>query len=160
MVSTGIPSGVDNPLTKKQKAFLVQLARKAYEHCKVSSAGISFQDWRRDIQMLTVGTDSLTRCTQGDFRALRRAFEQRSGQMKKAFRTVMKEDFENIDQARHRLRKEIEKCKDVWEDPQAWAEGMLKRKRGHSDLNKASQEDLWHIIKTMSSRAAKIRRER
>ena len=146
-------------LSNRQKAVLCQLAKKAYDRQQAANAGYTLEEWRHHLTIKACGKSSLTQCTQRDYRPLYRHFNRLAGNTKVAFKTAMREDFEGRDQAMHRLLEEISKAKDVIPDPVAWCRGMLMRKRKHDSLEDASEEDLWHIVKTLSSRAAALRKK-
>ena len=151
--------GSQNKLTDLQKSKICCLASKAYKVQKASASGMTVEEFRRQQQLEAVGKESLTDCTQADYRTLVRVFSVLAGYMKQAFRTALKEGFEDRDQALHRLRQEIVKARDVIPNPESWCRGFLKNKRGTIHLESADAADLWHIVKTLSSRAADLRKK-
>lgn len=155
MSATG---GLRHPLTNRQKGVLCQRSNRAYDLMGVR--GMDRTEFRRIQQETAVGKSSLTHCTQQDYRPLKRHFEMLSGKGAAAFRTAMSEAFEARDQALARLRREMQRSRDVIHDPEEWVSGFLYRKRKIVNFNQAPPEDIWHAIKTLSSRAAALRKKR
>jgi len=87
-----------NPLSKKQKAYIAQLARRAFS--EISKCGLAdglgetdaerFKNWRRQEQEEACGKASLTRCNQDDYLGLKAHFEVIAGDLDKAFNTNLK----------------------------------------------------------------------
>lgn len=69
-------------LTDKQKAVVCQLAATAFAFQRkhgLIEEGVKLEAWRRAEQLAAVGVDSLTKCRQSHYRALRGHFEALAG---------------------------------------------------------------------------------
>lgn len=92
-----------NPLSKKQKAQLAQLARQAFSKLDKYGAldapgdtdSARFASWRHAQQAEACGQPSLTRCTQDDYLPLRAHFNGLLGRDDKAFTDILKSGPEN-----------------------------------------------------------------
>lgn len=92
-----------NPLSKKQKAHLAQLARQAYNHmggdattdAPGDTASARFAHWRHAQQFEVTGLSSLRQCTQGHYLPLRAHFNHILGRDDQAFEDTIKAAPEN-----------------------------------------------------------------
>lgn len=112
--------GGGNLLTRKQKASLAQLARKAFDHLDDlglltdvpgGSTSARFAAWRRAQQAEAVGHASLTTCSNDHFRPLRAHFNALLGRDDVAFQDHMRSgpghtatDADDTREARERIK--------------------------------------------------------
>lgn len=101
------------PLTKRQKAALAQMARKAYN--KLSKYALAedqdFTTWRRAQQKKTVGKSSLTACQQRHYLQLRAHFQNLVGDVSAAFNSHMKRLAPDTDGTKEERERVLHKIK-------------------------------------------------
>ena len=162
-----------NPLSRKQKSILCDLAGQAFAAQEkwgqvTVPTGVSrsraVEAWRRVQQFEAVGIESLTACDQRHYAALVTKFSLLAGRSADAFKSALREDqpgqptgeAEAVRQALWHLRRN---CAAYGYDFPAWPLAVARDKFRATDLEQLSPKQLWQLIYTARTRGAAKRKK-
>lgn len=148
------------PLTKDQKRYLSQLARRALNIVRALARGrgetfdVKEEDWRHEEVIAACGKHGLRCCSQDDYAAVKAHFLDKLGQHGDAFNAQVRAATEKRRQAEAVLVRECEKAGFKL----AYADAIC-RTQNKCGLFDATEKQLWHLIYTVRNRAAAKRRQ-
>ena len=138
------PGASTNPLTKKQKGIICEIAGRAFRHR--GEVG-KLEDWRREQQFLAVKQRSLTACGQSDFLPLVAHFEGLAGEGGRQFNAALR----NEDEAKRQARFNLEVALNDRELDITYAEAIC-RDTYKCALDDAEPAQLTNVIYTVKAR--------
>ena len=142
------PGASTNPLTKKQKGIICEIAGRAFRHR--GEVG-KLEDWRREQQFLAVKQRSLTACGQSDFLPLVAHFEGLAGEGGRQFNAALR----NEDEAKRQARFNLEVALNDRELDLAYAEKIC-RDQNKCGLDAADPAQLLRVKFTVEARRAAV----
>lgn len=159
-------------LTNDQKAAICILAAEAWgragrpyyddqpsdlPECLRITKAEALDLWRHEEQMKACGKRHLTACMQDDYLALRAHFRALTGRMRGAARDAIEHEVGDRGLALKKLEKECALALDSIERPWDYVCGISRRK--YKALpHDLGRKQIWSLIITLRSRAAKRRR--
>ena len=150
------------PLSKKQKAALSILARKAYKiHSENGVTDLSFEDWRHEQQDEAVGCSSLTKCVQNDYLPLLAHFQSLTGQDGDAFNTHIQNqpandtaDPDDTIEARKQVIGRIEQELEGTRFSLGYVRAIARNKHKTTNLESLTKKQLTQLLMTAKKRVA------
>jgi len=147
------------PLTNRQKAYLAQLCRRAFNrqaalaHGRGDAWEIDEEQWRHDQVARATGKLGLRCCSQLDYKAVESAFLDLAGEHGRAFDAAVRAQTERHRQAEAKL---LENLRAYGFDP-TYAEPICRNMFKCSVLE-ATTEQLWKLCFTIRTRGGARRR--
>jgi len=144
--SAQVREGGTKALSKKQKAMLAVMARRAAAAKGAPTAGEAHAEWRRDVAVAACGRRISEAC-QRDWAALKGAFEDEGGRPEQAFET----HFRDVDNPRRVAMFKLQEALREKNLPAAYADSICKR-QFKCGLGEAAARQLWCLVYTVRNR--------
>jgi hypothetical protein len=142
------------PLTKPQKAYLAQLANRAYTQAGADTDGMDRADWRRSEVIRACGKHGLRCCSQDDYGAVKSHFLNALGRVGSALAA----DIRGAPAANHRrqaawaITNQLQRM-NLSRD---YAASICRQMtRGAETLDTASEDNLWRVYYALRKQASR-----
>jgi hypothetical protein len=149
-------------LTKFQRSrMMVRFVLPAYHAMKARGlAGDDFEAWRREEQFKACHKESLRSATQADWNLLTSHFLRLSGRHEMAQVAALRATTEARRGAVWHLKQEMERCKDVIENPVDYLRAISRAKFKTVSSSDLSDKQLWVLVFDLRRAAQKKRAKR
>ncbi len=140
------------PLSHRQKSYLSQLARKAWEMAE-REVGTP-EEFRHDEVARACGKIGLRCCSQGDYKRVEAHFLFLLGEDGQALNAHLRAETEPKRQAEAVLRRNLAECGLPW----SYAEAICRQQNKGAGISEVPERRVWNLVFTVRNRGAARRK--